>query len=283
MNKRIILASVAVVLVFLLFFFGKTTTVKKEVPGMPATASAPFNIEDSLKAAKQNLSPRQLLFVTDLENNVKRGDLKNQSENQYINLANFWKDSAGKFLPYAYYLSEGSKLDNSEKKLTFAARLILENMKREDEPGKKVWEAQTAATLFEKALQLDPENDDLKVGLGSCYVYGEGMIGNAQQTMKGIQELLQVVRKDSNNMKAQLVLGIGGVISNQYEKAIERLKKVVTFDPHNLEAVSWLADAYAASGDNPNAIKWYEQSKHLVNNPEFDKEIDIRIKALSSK
>ena len=283
MNKRIILASVAVVLVFLLFFFGKTTTVKKEVPGMPATASAPFNIEDSLKAAKQNLSPRQLLFVTDLENNVKRGDLKNQSENQYINLANFWKDSAGNFLPYAYYLSEGAKLDNSEKKLTFAARLILENMKREDEPGKKVWEAQTAATLFEKALQLDPENDDLKVGLGSCYVYGEGMIGNAQQTMKGIQELLQVVRKDSNNMKAQLVLGIGGVISNQYEKAIERLKKVVTFDPHNLEAVSWLADAYAASGDNPNAIKWYEQSKHLVNNPEFDKEIDIRIKALSSK
>lgn len=250
---------------------------------MPATASAPFNLEDSLKAAKQSLSPQQLLFVTNLENNVKRGDLKNQSENQYTNLANFWKDSAGKFLPYAYYLSEGAKLDNSEKKLTFAARLILENMKREDEPGKKVWEAQTAATLFEKALQLDPENEDLKVGLGSCYVYGEGMIGDAQQTMKGIQQLLQVVSKDSNNMKAQLVLGIGGVISNQYVKAIERLKKVVTFDPHNLEAVSWLADAYAAAGDNQNAIKWYEQSKHLVNNPEFDKEIDIRIKALSSK
>ncbi|HEY5391179.1 MAG TPA: hypothetical protein VIJ57_03605, partial [Hanamia sp.] len=120
MNKRIILASVGVVLVFLLFFFGKTTTVKKEMPGMPANASAPFNLEDSLKAARQSLSPQQLLFVTNLENNVKRGDLKNQSENQYTNLANFWKDSAGKFLPYAWYLSEGAKLDNSEKKLTFA-------------------------------------------------------------------------------------------------------------------------------------------------------------------
>jgi cytochrome c-type biogenesis protein CcmH/NrfG len=107
------------------------------------------------------------------------------------------------------------------------------------------------------------------------------MIGNAEQTMRGIQELLQVVQKDSNNMQAQLVLGIGGVISNQYAKGIERLKKVVTFDPHNLEAVSWLADAYAASGDKQNAVKWYEQSKHLVNNPAFSKEIDARIKELN--
>jgi cytochrome c-type biogenesis protein CcmH/NrfG len=106
------------------------------------------------------------------------------------------------------------------------------------------------------------------------------MIGNAEQTMKGIQQLLEVVKKDSNNMQAQMVLGIGGVISSQYDKAIERLKKVVDFDPHNLEAVSWLADAYAASGDKQNAIKWYEQSEHLVNNPAFTKEINERIKAL---
>ena len=55
------------------------------------------------------------------------------------------------------------------------------------------------------------------------------MIGNAEQTMKGIQQLLQVVKKDSNNMQAQMVLGIGGVISTQYDKAIERLNKVVEF------------------------------------------------------
>jgi cytochrome c-type biogenesis protein CcmH/NrfG len=172
-------------------------------------------------------------------------------------------------------------LENSKKSLTFAARLILENMRRETRSDVKVWEAQTAAGLFEKALLLDPDNDDLKVGLGSCYVYGEGMVGDASQTMKGIQQLLAVVKKDSNNMQAQLVLGIGAVISNQTDKAIERLNKVASFDPHNLEAVSWLADAYAANGDKKNAIKWYEQSKHLVNNPEFSKEIDARIKTLN--
>lgn len=280
MNKRIILAGAGIVLVFVLFFFGKTATTKKEMPAM-AKAEAPlFNIKDTIDADKKQLSADRLVYVSKIENSISRGDLKDQGVNQYTNLANFWKDSAGKFVPYAYYLSEAAKLDNSEKKLTFAARLILENMKREDNPAKKVWEAQTAASLFEKALTLDPDNNDLKVGLGSCYVYGEGMIGNPQQTMKGIQQLLEVVKKDSNNMQAQLVLGIGGVISNQYNKAIERLKKVVDFDPHNLEAVSWLADAYAAAGDKQNAIKWYEQSEHLVNNPAFTKEIDARIKVL---
>jgi len=281
LNKRIILAGLGIVLVFVLFFFGKTVTIKKQMPVATQAEVPQFNIKDTLIAEKQRLSPVQLIYVTNIENGISRGDVKNQSENQYTNLANFWRDSIGSFIPYAYYLSEAAKLDNSEKKLTFAARLILENMRREDDPGKKVWEAQTAATLFEKALKLDPDNQDLQVGLGSCYVYGEGMIGNAEQTMKGIQQLLQVVKKDSNNMQAQLVLGIGGVISNQYDKAIERLNKVVSFDPHNLEAVSWLADAYAATGDKQNAVKWYEQSKHLVNNPEFSKEIDARIKALN--
>ena len=106
------------------------------------------------------------------------------------------------------------------------------------------------------------------------------MIGNAEETMKGIQHLLQVVKKDSANMKAQMVLGIGGVISRQFDKAIERLNKVATSQPGNLEAVSWLADAYAGAGDSTNAIKWYQYSKKLVNNAEYSKEVDERIKAL---
>ena len=281
MIKRIILAAAGGILLFTLLIFGKTEPKKTDTSPGAIAATPEFNVQAAITGEKQKLTPTQLLYVTNIENNITRGDVKKQSENQFTNLANFWKDSVVSFVPYAYYLSEAAKLDNSEKNLTFAARLILENMRRESKTDVKVWEAQTAATLFEKALQLNPDNDDLKVGLGSCYVYGQGMIGNAEQTMKGIQQLLQVVHKDPNNMQAQMVLGIGAVISNQNDKAIERLNKVVSFDAHNLEAVSWLADAYAAKGDKQNATKWYEQSKHLVNNPAYSKEVDERIKALN--
>ncbi|MEO6682934.1 MAG: tetratricopeptide repeat protein [Ginsengibacter sp.] len=281
MKKRIILISMGVIALLALLVFGKTYTDKPLVVNHETESIPEFNVQAAISQEKQKLTPTQLVYLTNLENNVTRGDVKKQSENQYSQLADFWKDSASAFIPYIYYLSEAAKLENSEKNLTFAARLILENMRRESKPDLKVWQARTAAELYEKALVLNPDNDELKIGLGSCYVYGEGMIGDATQTMKGIQHLLEVVRKDSTNMQAQLVLGIGAVISNQTDRAIVRLQKVVDFDAHNLEAVSWLADAYAAEGDKKNAIKWYEQSKHLVNNPAYTAEVDQRIKALN--
>ena len=92
----------------------------------------------------------------------------------YQALAAFWKDSAKSYEPYAFYISEESKLDNSEKNLTFAARIFLENLRAEKDQAKLNWETTTAIDLFERALKLNPENDDLKIGLGSCYIYGKG-------------------------------------------------------------------------------------------------------------
>lgn len=281
MKQRAIYSAAALGLVLILFFFGGANSSRQVAHEDHEHAEEamidPLIIIDSLK---KGLTASQTIYLQNLENGITRGDLNKQSAEQYSALAEFWKDSAGAFVPYAYYLTKSAMLVNSEKNLTFAAQFIFENMRRESNPDLKLWEAQTAASLFEQALKLDSSNADLKIGLGSCYVYGPGMTGNPQQTMKGIQYLLEVARADSTNMKAQMVLGIASVISNQADKGIDRLEKVVNFDPHNLEAVSWLADAYAANGDVANAKKWYEQSKHIVNNPAFSKEIDERIKML---
>ena len=98
--------------------------------------------------------------------------------------------------------------------------------------------------------------------------------------MKGIQELLAVARRDSNNMKAQVVLGVGGLVSGQFDKALERFQKVVSKEPGNLEAIAYLADAYAAKGNKEEAIKWYTVSKRLANNPHYTQEVDKRIQSL---
>ena len=84
---------------------------------------------------------------------------------------------------------------------------------------------------------------------------GKEELADPQETMKGIQQLLSVVRKDSTNMKAQMMLGVGGYVSGQYDKAIERLQKVINAQPDNLEAIAFLADAYAAKGDKDRSDK----------------------------
>ena len=239
-----------------------------------------FNLGNYLQLSKQKLSVNQQNYLGNLENSVKRGDVKDQQIKAYNQLASFWKDSVHEHNLYNFYTAESAKLVNSEKNLTFAAQLILKDLRNEEDIAKRGWEAEQAIALFEKAIELNPANDSLKVELGSCYVFGKGMAGDAQATMKGIQQLLQVVKKDSTNMQAQLVLGIGGVISTQYDKAVDRLQTVVKNEPANIEAVSWLADAYAGKGDKPNALKWYAISKRMINNPAYSKEVDERIKML---
>ena len=250
------------------------------MPNVAKSSTAAFNVDSYLKLAKQKLPVYQQNYLDNLENGVKRGDVKDQQIKTYNQLATFWKDSAKEHDLYNFYTAEAAKLVNSEKNLTFAAQLILQDLRNEEDIAKRGWKSEQAIALFEKAIELNPANDSLKVELASCYVFGKGMAGDAESTMKGIQQLLQVVKRDSTNMQAQLVLGIGGVISTQYDKAIDRLETVVKNEPSNIEAISWLADAYAGKGDKPNALKWYGISKRMVNNPAYSKEVDERIKML---
>ena len=281
-KQQLILTGLGILLITLLFFFG-TTVANKETTAIPDTAKSltpQFNLDSYLLTAKQKLTVNQQNYLANLENSVKRGDVREQQIKAFNQLSVFWKDSAQVVDLYNFYTAESAKLVNSEKNLTFAAQLILRDLRNEEDLAKRGWKAEEAIALFEKAIELNPINDSLKVGLGSCYVFGKGMAGDAQSTMKGIQQLLQVVKKDSANMQAQLVLGIGGVISTQYDKAVDRLQTVVKNEPANIEAISWLADAYAGKGDKPNALKWYEISKRIINNPAYSKEVDERIKLL---
>jgi tetratricopeptide (TPR) repeat protein len=281
-KQQFILTGAGILLMASLLIFGTTVTKKEETPllGAAKSPSPQFNVTAYLQSAKQKLPVTQQNYLDNLENSVKRGDVKEQQIKTYNQLANFWKDSVHEHDLYNYYIGEAAKLVNSEKNLTFAAQLILKDLRNEEDIAKRGWKAEQAIELFEKSIALDPNNDSLKVGLGSCYIFGKGMVGDAQETMKGIQQLLQVVKKDSSNMQAQLILGIGGVISTQYDKAVDRLQLVVKNEPNNIEAISWLADAYAGKGDKPNALKWYEISKRMINNPAYSKEVDERIKML---
>ena len=279
-KKQLIISFAGLALVILLFKFGSTTAPKSKVQTPPTNLVKSFDILTFIEEEKKHLTASQIVNLAKLENSVTRGDVNSQLITANTQLANFWKDSAKSFESYIYYVSEAAKLDKSKKNLTFAAQLILDNLRAEQDEAKLNWKTAQAIALFEKAIELYPDNDDLKVGLGSCYVLGKGRVGGPEETMKGIQQLLSVVRKDSNNMKAQMMLGVGGYVSGQYDKAIERLQKVIKAQPDNVEAVAFLADTYAAKGEKAEAIKWYTLSKRLVNDPHYSQEVDERIKTL---
>jgi tetratricopeptide (TPR) repeat protein len=293
-RQQIISVTAAITAVFLLFFFGRTVPKQESHEGhdhAPAMANqaqaAALDFPTMLGMAKKRLSAEQLQKVTEWENSVVRGDVKNQQIQVYRKLSAFWMDSIGAFVPYAKYLGEAAKLENSEKNLTFAAHLFLSELQTVQEQPLKVWMAIEAKELFEKALALNPENDSTKIGLGSTYFFGAA--GN-EPPMKGIGLIREAVTKNPDNAFAHYMLGVGSFTSGQWPKAIERFEKVLQLEPQNLDAIVRLADSYEQSGDKVNAKKWFQQfvvtvkeleaQKKFRSNPEMMKQIEEHIKLL---
>ena len=280
-RQQLLVITGGLLLLVSLLVFGKRVPDKKEQTAAASAAkgSQSFDIKAMIASEKEHLTASQQAYLNSVEAGVVRGDVKNQQIHVYHQLAQFWLDSVGRPEPYGYYTAEAAKLENSEKSLTFAAQLFLDNLRGMTDPATKTWLADQSRDLFEKVLKVNPANDSAKIGIGSAYIFGS-TAENPQELMQGIQKILEVARRDSLNMYAQLMLGIGGVVSGQFDKAIERLLKVVSYEPGNMEAILTLAEAYERKGDKPNAVKWYENSRKFIANPEVLKEIDQRIQSL---
>jgi len=259
-----------------LYAFGKFKPSHTEHDEHKETAtSEQFEINGFINALKKDLTPSQSAYLTSLEDALTRGDLVTQRIANFEALSNFWRDSARSFLPFIYYSGEKAKLENSEKNLNFAAQSMLEELRGISNPELKKWMAIEANDLFSRSLKINPNNDSTIIGLGSTYFFG---VPGAP--MEGILKIRAIADKDPNNVFAQFMLGYGGMVSGQTDKAAERFKKVLELDPSNTESIFLLAELYEKAGNNNEAKIWYEKGLKAVKNPELIKALEEKIKTL---
>jgi tetratricopeptide (TPR) repeat protein len=272
------LALTGIVLLVILYFFGNTIAPNKP-PAVQETAANSTEIpttEDIILKYKTSLNTTEAQKVTQLENSVVRGDVHNQQIHIYHQLASYWSDTLHHPELGAYYQGEAAKLESSEKNLTFAAHLLLDNTMSATDASMQRWLATKAKELFEKALLINPNNDSSKIGVGACYMFGN----ISESPMQGILAIKQIADKDPDNLYAQMMLGLGGVQSGQYDKAAERFLNVIKKQPDNIEAILNLAGAYERMSNKAEAVKWYKTSLNFIQLPQARKEIEERIKLL---
>jgi tetratricopeptide (TPR) repeat protein len=280
-KPQLITLAAGLVLVTMLYFFGRIIPKKAAVqPAQNESSETTLTTDSVLAKARRRLTSEQFTRLSALENSVSRGDVKEQQLKVFHQLAHFWLDSAGIFEPYALYEAEAARLENSEKTLTFAAHLFLENLRGESNLALKTWKAVQSRDLFERSLKINPNNDSSAVGLGAVYIFGS----ISATPMEGISRVRAVVDRDSTNLFAQEVLGHGSMLSGQFDKAISRFETVYRLSNNNasmkLQASLMLAEAYENKGDAKLAIDWYEKSLPLMNNLEMRNAVRSRINAL---
>ncbi len=278
MNKNILMLLAFGVALFIILWMAPSKP--------PATAAKPMQqaapvenitLAQILTEVKKSIPPYQAAFLDAEQAKVTNSTTKADSLLYNRVLLQYCKDSLRNFILGSYYLKNVALLENSEKNLTFAAQLILDSMMISGQPAIQNWLANSAKELFERSIQLNGSNDSSKVGLAACYIFGNV----ANNPMLGILPLKEIVQKNPDNVYAQMILGLGGRKSGQYDKAIERFNIILTKHPDNLEAIVNLAECYELKGDKPNAIKWYEMFKSKISNPAIISEVDNRIESLN--
>ena len=276
-KPQLILILSGLLLFSVLYFFTPRFAAKADTTPSQTAENQVVTTESILNTAKLALSENQKISLLSIENQLIKARNAQDSLKSYKALTRFWADSAQKLAPYLYFSYSAALLENSEKSLTFAAQLLVDNLLTPDAPPAILpWIAGNAKVLLEKALVINPKNDSAKINLGACYLFGN----LSDNPMQGITKIKEVVDKDSTNSYGQFILALGGKKSGQYDKAIERFLTVIKIHPNHIEAMIHLAECYELTDQKALAIEWYTKVRNSVNIPEAKEAISKRIKEL---
>ena len=252
---------------------------KKETSGVPAggqltSAGSTINLTEVSTAAKNSINANLAAEITTLENAYKTA-----SEDQKVNaakvLAEKW-DDVEQAVPSALYLEIiAGKERNLNSWLAAGGRLMKAFDNTQDSLISPVL-LQKANAAYTNAVALDSTNLEAKTGLGITVVSGMGA------PMSGIAMLLEVIKKDPDNLKANMSLGTFAIKSGQFDKAITRFNGIIAKKP-SPDAYFYLATAYENLGKNKEAVEAYLNSKKLAANPTLSNFIDKKVAGLKTK
>ncbi len=231
------------------------------------------SFDSIITAARQRLPEHARIEVQSVETKLENIGDSMRMIPWMDSLAALWRSHRQPEIAAFYYLKTG-ELENSVKKLTFAAQSFLEFARKATDASMQQWEAENAIAGFNRAMQLDTQNDTIKINLA------ETLIGTGE-TMEGVLMLRDVTTKNPDIVAANLILGQQGIISGQYEKATARFENVIRQEPENVEAMLGMAEVYRNKGDKEKAISFLNQAKKIMNNPEFSKDIDKYIQTIN--
>lgn len=240
---------------------------------MPQEAQTPsLSLAEVSATAKNLISNAASKEITSLEAAYQKVQGEEKVSQAKI-LAQKW-DDLGQSIPSAFYLEDAAQGESSLKNWLKAGDKFLEVFDLTRDSLVKPIVLQKANHAYEKAIAIDSTNLDAKTGMGITMVNGSGA------PMAGITMLLDVVKKDPKNFKANMNLGMFAIKSGQFDKAITRFQDIIKNIKATPDAYFNLAFAYESLGKNQEAIDAYLQSKKLAANPTLSSFVDKKVAEL---
>ncbi len=271
--KQVSVIGLVILLIGALFALDIKGLVKEEgKEETPAKEVAQVSLESVSETAKMSLNANLAAEIESLENAFKNAGESEEQITISEQLAQKW-DDVNQPAPAAFYSEIIAKAKPDYANWLKTGDRFTAAYQSTQDTIVQAGLVQKAISAYQEATKLNPEGLDAKTGLGIAYVSG------TPNPMQGIQLLLEVVKVDPKNIKANTNLGLFSMRSGQFDKAVERFKTVIEQQP-DPEAWFYLASSYENLGQNEEAILAYQKAKELAADPGLTKFVDQKIQAL---
>ena len=271
-SGQVILLIASVTITAVTFLFDPLLPPDKKIEGhsVAATAASDFDFETYAAGELKKLPAGELekyeKMLQDLSESSDKagmlGEIALLLEKNELNIL------------AALRLKESAALVNADSVWNAAGANLYENAFTTDNQPLSRYVISQAIDCYQKALELNPEYDDAKIRMAVAYLEGQ------TEPMKGVTLLREIIDKDPDNITANLILGKYGIVSGQFDKAAQRLEKVLSIDSLNVDAYLYLAEAYEGMGNKAKAIEALEKCRDIVQHSGFSKEISKYIEKL---
>lgn len=117
-------------------------------------------------------------------------------------------------------------------------------------------DAKEALSLYEKALELDPNYTELYLGLADCYSFigTTGFMPYEEAWGKTIEYTNQALAlKDKSSGVHFQLSNLAFFTECNYDKSLQEMKRAVGINPSNAEAQQFISFLYIIAGDRKNA------------------------------
>lgn len=213
--------------------------------------SASNLVREKLPELDQQVQLRIRSINASIENSTNRPD----SIERLKELSGAWYEQGEPVLA-GHYAERVAELEGTAPSWSMAGTTFALALHKDEVNSKeRMFAADQARNAFENAITLDPQNVNHRINLALTYVQAP----LEDQPMKGVQMLLELNRKYPEDAGVLYQLGRLAIQTGQYERAIERLERVLELNPNRKNAHCLLAEAYASTQQPEKAERSQQQ------------------------
>ncbi len=245
MNRSIIATIIGFVALFFILYFGcdvRTHEQKKSIASRDVSPETfdfdklrenAFNkLNDTFRLRIQNLSAGNALTPSALKG-----------------LSSTWHN-AGSDEIAAHYAEEVAGLEKTDEAWSIAGgNFYLAAQKNSADKALHTYCLQHAADAFQNAASINPTRWEHRLNMALCYTENPPQ----DNPMRGILLLRDLDKEHPENVSINCNLARLAIKTGQFDRAIERLEKILPKNPTEKKIICLLADAYTGKNDPKSA------------------------------